>query len=152
MQFPFKFFDKILNKSDSENHQPVKVSQFQNEFMKSSFLPKYEQKIVKISALTTQGRNPDNFSFIFWEKRWLNKFILKLTNLYKFLYCHSDFFSNLSRIKLHGEILGKFYLVQSETFILEMVFNYQWNWTLHFLYNFVNYWTFSGILNDVFRH
>ena len=29
--------------------------------MKSSFLSKYEQKIVKISALTTQGRNPDNF-------------------------------------------------------------------------------------------
>ena len=27
--------------------------------MKSLFLPKYEQKIVKISALTTQGRNPD---------------------------------------------------------------------------------------------
>ena len=52
VQFPFKFFDKILNKSDSENHQPVKVSQFQNEFMKSSFLPKYEQKIVKISALS----------------------------------------------------------------------------------------------------
>ena len=47
----------------------LKVSQFQNEFMKSSFLPKYEQKIVKISALTTQGRNPDNFSFVFWEKR-----------------------------------------------------------------------------------
>ena len=23
--------------------------------------PKYEQKIVKISALTTKGRNPDNF-------------------------------------------------------------------------------------------
>ena len=38
----------------------LKVSKFQNEFMKSSFLPKYEQKIVKISALTTQGRNPDN--------------------------------------------------------------------------------------------
>jgi hypothetical protein len=29
--------------------------------MKSSFLPKYEQKIVKISALTTQGRNPDKY-------------------------------------------------------------------------------------------
>ena len=27
-----------------------KVSQFHNEFTKSSFLPKYEQKIVKISA------------------------------------------------------------------------------------------------------
>ena len=31
----------------------LKVSEFQNEFMK--FLPKYQQKIVKISALTTQG-------------------------------------------------------------------------------------------------
>ena len=39
----------------------LKVSKFQNEFIKSSFLPKYEQKIVRISALTTQGRNPDNF-------------------------------------------------------------------------------------------
>ena len=38
----------------------LKFRQFQNEFMKSTFLPKYEQKIVKISALTTQGRNPDD--------------------------------------------------------------------------------------------
>ena len=44
--------------------------------MKSSFLPKYEQKIVR-----TQGRNPDNFSFVFWEKQLLHKFILKLTGL-----------------------------------------------------------------------
>ena len=35
--------------------------------MKSSFLSKYKQKIVKISALTTQGRNPDNFSFVLGE-------------------------------------------------------------------------------------
>ena len=28
----------------------LKVSKFQNEFMKSSFLPKYESKIVRISA------------------------------------------------------------------------------------------------------
>ena len=42
----------------------LKVSKFQNEFMKSPFLPKYEQKIVKISALTTQGRNPDNVSLV----------------------------------------------------------------------------------------
>ena len=27
------------------------VSKFQNEFMKSSFLPKYEPKIVRISAM-----------------------------------------------------------------------------------------------------
>ena len=32
--------------------------------MKASFLPKYEQKIVKIFALTTQGRNPDDFLFL----------------------------------------------------------------------------------------
>ena len=31
-----------------------KVRQFQNEFMKSSFLPKYEPKIVKISALCSK--------------------------------------------------------------------------------------------------
>ena len=30
----------------------IKVSKFQNEFMKSSFLPKYEPKIVGISALS----------------------------------------------------------------------------------------------------
>ena len=42
----------------------------QNELMKSSFLPKYEQKIVKI------------FLFVFWENRWLHKFILKITDLY----------------------------------------------------------------------
>ena len=30
----------------------LKVSKFQNEFMKSPFLPKYERKIVRISALT----------------------------------------------------------------------------------------------------
>ena len=50
----------------------LKVSKFQNEFMKLSFLPKYEPKIVRISALycaTLQGRNPCNIWFIFWEKR-----------------------------------------------------------------------------------
>ena len=33
----------------------LKVSQFQNEFMKSSFLPKYERKIVRISALCSKA-------------------------------------------------------------------------------------------------
>ena len=32
----------------------VKVNKFQNEFMNSSFLPKYEQKIVRISTYTEQ--------------------------------------------------------------------------------------------------
>ena len=48
------------------------------------FLPKYQQKIVKISALTTQGRNPNNFLFVFWEKRLLYKYILKFTDLWTF--------------------------------------------------------------------
>ena len=47
----------------------VKVSKFQNEFMKSSFLPKYDGNIVRISVLALQDRNLDNFLFIFWEKR-----------------------------------------------------------------------------------
>ena len=42
----------------------LKVSKFQNEFMKSSFLPKYEPNIVRISATLTIfgsyfGRNDD---------------------------------------------------------------------------------------------
>ena len=49
----------------------LKVRQFQNEFMKSSFLPKYKQKIVRISALCSEGRNLYDFLFIFWEKRCL---------------------------------------------------------------------------------
>ena len=47
----------------------LKVSYFQNDFFKSSFLPKYEQKIVRISAMISEGRNPDNFLFVFWEKK-----------------------------------------------------------------------------------
>ena len=63
----------------------LKVSKCQNEFMKSTFLPKYEANIVRISTLycaTLQGRNLHNFWFIFWEKQWLHKFILKFTDLY----------------------------------------------------------------------
>ena len=59
----------------------LKVSKFQNEFMKSSFLPKYEPNILRISALrcsTVQGRNSYNIWFIFWEKRWLHKLFWNL--------------------------------------------------------------------------
>ena len=71
--------------SVSPKKRLLKVSKFQNEFMRSSFLPKYEPNIVKISALycaTLQGRNPYNFWFIFWEKPWLHKLILKFTEIY----------------------------------------------------------------------
>ena len=53
----------------------VKVSKFPNE-----------PKIVRISALyfgTVQGRNLYNIWFIFWEKRWFHKCILKFTDLYE---------------------------------------------------------------------
>ena len=43
----------------------LKFSRFQNQFMKSSFLPKYERNIVRISALALQDRNLDNLFFIF---------------------------------------------------------------------------------------
>ena len=39
----------------------VKISKFQNELMKSSFLPKYEQKIVRISALQYTGQKSWQF-------------------------------------------------------------------------------------------
>ena len=59
---------------DSKNMRAIddtylKVRQFQNEFMKSSSFPKYERKIVRISALCSEGRNPDILLFVFWEKR-----------------------------------------------------------------------------------
>ena len=34
-------------------------------------------------------RNPDSFSFVLWEKWWLNKFILKLTDLYYYENAHT---------------------------------------------------------------
>ena len=57
-----------------QSYRYLKVSKFQNEFMKSSFLPKYEPNFVRISALytycaTLKGRNPYLFWFIFWEKQ-----------------------------------------------------------------------------------
>ena len=64
-----------------KEQREMMVSKFQNEFMKSSFLQKYEQKNVKICALTTQGRNPDNFLFVLWRN---NDFINSFWNLLTF--------------------------------------------------------------------
>ena len=50
------------------NGTVLKVSYFQNEFMKISFLPKNERKIARISALLVRAEIC-NFSFVFWEKR-----------------------------------------------------------------------------------
>ena len=60
----------------------LKVSKFQNKFMKSSFLQKYEPKIVRISALHITGQK--SLIIIYGSYcgryiRWLHKFILKFT-------------------------------------------------------------------------
>ena len=40
-----------------------------------------------LTVLTfTQGRNPGNFLFLFWEKQWLHKSILELSDLYLLLH------------------------------------------------------------------
>ena len=58
----------------------LKVRQFQNEFMKSSFLPKYKRKIVRISALCSEGRIFDNFrSYSGRNDDFINSFIDCLT-------------------------------------------------------------------------
>ena len=73
----FWWHSKVLNNSLPFE---LKVNKFQNEFMKSSFLPKYEQKIVRTSALTSQGRNPDNFCYYFGRNdEFINSFWKLLT-------------------------------------------------------------------------
>ena len=64
--------DPVRNTNYAKLRDCLKVSKFQNEFMKFSFLPKYEPNIVRISALycaMLQGRNTYDFWFILWEKR-----------------------------------------------------------------------------------
>ena len=57
---------------------------FLNEFMKSSFLPKCQPEIWRISALPS-NKLPEQKSFkfwlAFWEKRWPHEFILNFTDL-----------------------------------------------------------------------
>jgi hypothetical protein len=44
-----------------QNNFALKVSKFQNEIMKTSFLQKYEANIFALYCGTVQGRNPYNF-------------------------------------------------------------------------------------------
>ena len=66
---------KHFPKSYAKKKTRLKVSKFQNQLMKSSFLPKYEQK-------HTTGQKSWQFFVHFLEKRWLHKLILKFTCLY----------------------------------------------------------------------
>ena len=46
-----KLGEKItLSVLDDRHNSPKKVSKFQNEFMKKSFLPRYEPNVVRISG------------------------------------------------------------------------------------------------------
>ena len=52
MFFEFTYVDVLLLKNTKVkiSRHFLKVNKFQNQFMKSSFFPKYEPKIVRISA------------------------------------------------------------------------------------------------------
>ena len=70
--FPSITCDPVRNTNYAKLRDCLKVRKFQNEFMKSSFLPTYEPNNVRISALycaKQHDRNPYNFWFIFWEER-----------------------------------------------------------------------------------
>ena len=75
---------ELLSYSIIMTFDTLKVSKFQNEFVKPSFLPKYEQKIVKISTHYTGQKFWQFFVRIFGETMasQIHKFILKFTDLY----------------------------------------------------------------------
>ena len=64
----------------------LKVSSIQNESMRSSFLPKCQPNILRISALPfnklSGPSDPSNSWLAFWKKQWPHKFILTWTDLY----------------------------------------------------------------------
>ena len=80
-----------------QSYRYLKVSKFQNEFMKSSFLPKYEPNFVRMSALytycaTLQGRNfgsyfgrNDDFIDSFWNLLTFSDIMLKKNERWIFL-------------------------------------------------------------------
>ena len=78
----------------------LKVSKFQNEFMKSLFPPKYEPNIVRISALYC-GRI-DDFKNLFWNSLTFSKEILIIQPSYPhpekgFWGCHLFFWFELEK-------------------------------------------------------
>ena len=79
----------------------INVIKFQNEFNKLS-VSSNERKIVRISALSVAQYN---FSFIFWEKGWLDKFILKFTDLYLTLILYARKELAVERFKIIKAIL-----------------------------------------------
>ena len=63
-----------ITESSKSHTYAVKVSKFLDGFVMPSFLPKYRSKIVKISALPQQSRNPGNFLFEFWKDAFIDPF------------------------------------------------------------------------------
>ena len=80
---------------------------FRIDFNELLFLPKYEQKCKEFcpGCGTLQGRNRHNFSFIFLEKGWLYKFILKFTDLYLMLILYARKELAVERFKMIKAIL-----------------------------------------------
>ena len=50
-------------------------------FFEAIVFPKKRTKYCKDFCPSIQGRNPCNISFVFWEKRWFQKSVLRLTDL-----------------------------------------------------------------------
>ena len=99
--------------------------------MRSSFLPKCQPKITRISVLIYfQGRNPRNFWFAFWEKRWPHKFILNLTDLQLFLIFDLVELKNqqcfASKYKIHSDCwISSYYFLNTHCLLYRIIQNYE---------------------------
>ena len=59
----------------------LKVSKSQNKFMESSFLPKYEQNILRISALASKERSNQKIKALYYT----NYELINMIGVIKFL-------------------------------------------------------------------
>ena len=68
--------------TSNENSMHTAKGQLISEWIyEAKTSPKKWTKNCKDFCPVSEGRNPCNFLFVFWEKFWLHKFILKLTDL-----------------------------------------------------------------------
>ena len=88
-QFETAILHIVMMSKIGKKMSRLKVSQFQNEFMKSSFLPKYERKITRISALCSEAHYRAEILTIFCSYFGRNNdFINSFCNLLTFKHKH----------------------------------------------------------------
>ena len=123
-----------------------KVSKFQNEFMTSSFLPKYEPNIVRTSAFyctTLQGRSPykfgsyiDDFINSFWNLPTFRYWYRNLRRTHLPLICCSQKYSPSSKLIDFSQnwspiVLQIYLLFKILVHFLSKIHNFFFN-TVHF--------------------